>query len=99
MSDESARLDKWLWCVRIFKTRALAAQVVSGKNARITRAGQTLRTDKPAFKLRQGDAVTIMRGKQLFMVEVLDLPEKRLSAPLAQACYRDLNDKETSDDA
>lgn len=99
MSEESARLDKWLWCVRIFKTRALAAKVISGKNARITRTGQTLRTDKPAFKLRLHDVVTIMRGPRLFMVEVLDLPDKRLSAPQAQMCYRDLGEKETPEDA
>ncbi|MEM1379260.1 MAG: RNA-binding S4 domain-containing protein [Pseudomonadota bacterium] len=99
MSDESARLDKWLWCVRVFKTRADAAKVISGKNARITRTGQTMRTDKPAFKLRIGDVVTVMRGPRLFILEVLDLPERRLSAPAAAMCYRDVNDEETTDDA
>ncbi|MCQ8185360.1 RNA-binding S4 domain-containing protein [Parvularcula maris] len=85
--EESARLDKWLWAVRIFKTRALAAKIISGKSPRIARNGQTLRTDKPGFKLRIGDQVTVMRGKELFVLEVLDLPGRRVSAPEAQSCY------------
>ena len=87
MTDEAQRLDKWLWSVRIFKTRALSAKVISGKSARVTRDGQTLRTDKPAFKLRVGDTVTVMRGQQLFVLDVLRLPERRVSAPEASECY------------
>ena len=89
MTDEMQRLDKWLWSVRIFKTRALSTQVISGKSVRITRDGQTLRTDKPAFKLRVGDTVTVMRGPRLFVLDVLRLPDRRLSAPDAQRCYHD----------
>jgi ribosome-associated heat shock protein Hsp15 len=85
--EESARLDKWLWAVRIFKTRALAAKIVSGKSPRILRGGQTLRTDKPGFKLRIGDQVSVMRGQELFQLEVLGLPERRVSAPEARTCY------------
>jgi len=99
VSDESVRLDKWLWAVRIFKTRALAATVISGKNARVTRHGQTLRTNKPAFGVLVGDVVTIMKARQLFVVEVTDLPERRVSAPEAALCYRDLNQEETTPDA
>jgi ribosome-associated heat shock protein Hsp15 len=88
VSEERAeRLDKWLWATRIFKTRALAASVISGKSPRIMRGGQTMRTDKPGFKVRIGDRVTVMRGRELFVLEVLELPEKRVSAPEAQACY------------
>lgn len=87
MTEETCRLDKWLWAVRIFKTRALAAKVISGKSPRITRDGQTMRTDKPAFKLRLGDTVTVMRARELFVLEVTGLPERRVSAPEAQACY------------
>ncbi|MEM6914068.1 MAG: RNA-binding S4 domain-containing protein [Pseudomonadota bacterium] len=89
MTNDTQRLDKWLWSVRIFKTRALSAQTVSGKSVRITRDGQTQRTDKPAFKLRIGDTVTVMRGPRLFVLDVLQLPERRVSAPEAARCYRD----------
>ncbi|MEO1040719.1 MAG: RNA-binding S4 domain-containing protein [Pseudomonadota bacterium] len=88
MTSDAQRLDKWLWSVRIFKTRALSAQIVSGKSVRITRDGRTQRTNKPAFKLRIGDTVTVMRGQQLFVLDVLQLPERRVSAPEAALCYR-----------
>lgn len=94
MSEESARLDKWLWAVRIFKTRALAGERIGARGVRITRSGQTMRTDKSAFKLRIGDIVTVMRSQQLFIVEVTALPERRVSAPEAAACYRDRSEPE-----
>lgn len=87
MTDECARFDKWLWTVRIFRTRALAAKIIAGKSPRVERAGQTLRTDKPGFRLRIGDRVTVMRGEELFILEVVHLPERRLSAPEARRCY------------
>ena len=99
MTDETVRLDKWLWAVRIFKTRALAASVISGKSPRIQRDGQTLRTDKPAFKLRVGDTVTLMRQRELFILEVLALPEKRVSAVQAQTCYTNHANPEENPDA
>ncbi|MEM0928484.1 MAG: RNA-binding S4 domain-containing protein [Pseudomonadota bacterium] len=89
MTDDAQRLDKWLWSVRIFKTRALSAKVISGKSVRVTRDGQTLRTDKPGFKLRIGDTVTVMRGPRLFVLDVLRLPERRVAAPEAALCYKD----------
>ncbi|MEO1658471.1 MAG: RNA-binding S4 domain-containing protein [Pseudomonadota bacterium] len=89
MTDDAQRLDKWLWSVRIFKTRALSAKVISGKSVRISRDGQTLRTDKPAFKLRVGDTITVMRGPRLFVLDVLRLPERRVSATEAALCYND----------
>lgn len=97
MTEETIRLDKWLWAVRIFKTRALAAKVIEGKSPRISRDGQTLRTNKPAFKLRIGDTVTVMRQRELFVLEVLALPERRVSAPEAQASYKNHAPEETPD--
>lgn len=99
MSEEAVRFDKWLWAVRIFKTRALAAKIIEGKSPRISRDGQTLRTNKPAFKLRIGDRITVMRGQELFVLEVLALPERRLSAPAAQACYINHAQSEEAPDA
>jgi len=96
MSEEAARLDQWLWAVRIFKTRSLASDVVSGKSVRITRHGQTQRTSKPGFKVRVGDRVAVMRARELIVAEVLDLPERRLSAPEAALCYSRITDEETS---
>lgn len=97
--DETTRLDRWLWAVRIYKTRALAAQIITKKSPRIVRNGQTLRTDKPGFKVRVGDQVNVMRGQELFLLEVLALPDRRLSAPDAQTCYINHAAEEENPDA
>ncbi|MEE4209611.1 MAG: RNA-binding S4 domain-containing protein [Parvularcula sp.] len=91
---ECQRLDKWLWAVRIFKTRADAAKAIAKQSPRLTRGGQTLRTDKPGFKLREGDVLTLMRGPRLFVIEVAGFPPRRVSAPEAQRCYIDRNPRD-----
>lgn len=88
----SQRLDKWLWCARIFKTRALASKVVTGKGARITRNGQTDRTDKPSFGIRPGDTIAITKDRTIKVLEIVDLAERRGPAPEAQSLYIDHSD-------
>ena len=89
LADASLRLDKWLWHARIFKTRALAARVISGKGARVTRAGRTERTDKPSFGIRPGDTVAISKEREIRVLEVVALGERRGPAPEAQGLYID----------
>jgi ribosome-associated heat shock protein Hsp15 len=76
------RIDRWLWCTRLFKSRTIAAEAVAGGKVHIN--GQRV---KPAHAVRAGDRVTITRAGFEFECEVLKLPERRGSAPLAQACY------------
>ena len=76
------RVDRWLWCTRLFKSRSLAAEAVSGGKVHING-----RRVKPAHAVGIGDKVTITRPGFEFECEVLKLPERRGSAPLAQACY------------
>src|SRR5262245_50864765 len=76
------RIDRWLWCTRLFKSRTIAADAVSGGKVHING-----RRVKPAHALRVGDRVSITRSGFEFECEVLQLPERRGSAPLAQACY------------
>lgn len=87
LSSSSQRLDKWLWCARIFKTRALAAAMITKKGARITRFGQTQRTDKPGFSVRAGDVVAIFKDKSVRILEIQDLAERRGPASEAQLLY------------
>lgn len=89
LSAPSQRLDKWLWCARVFKTRGLAAAVITRKGARVTRFGQTQRTDKPGFSVRPGDTVAIAKDRQIRVLEVMDLAERRGSAQIAQTLYID----------
>jgi ribosome-associated heat shock protein Hsp15 len=76
------RIDRWLWCTRLFKSRTIAAEAVAGGKVHING-----RRVKPAHAVRAGDRLTITRAGFEFECEVLKLPERRGSAPLAQACY------------
>jgi len=78
----SLRIDRWLWCTRLFKTRSLAAEAVAGGKVHVNG-----RRVKPALAVRVGDRVTITRPGYAFECEVLKLPDRRGSAPLAQVCY------------
>ncbi|MBK1835361.1 RNA-binding S4 domain-containing protein [Roseibacillus ishigakijimensis] len=85
MSD-SCRLDKWLWAVRLYKTRSLSAKACQA--GKIKRAGNTL---KPSASLQIGDHldVTVQDNTHVRHLEVVQLLEKRVGAPLARAAYHD----------
>ncbi len=74
----SVRLDKWLWCVRIYKTRASANEACATGRVRVNDESA-----KPATKLKLGDSVTVRRKDRTVIVEVLQLLEKRVGAALA----------------
>jgi ribosome-associated heat shock protein Hsp15 len=76
------RIDRWLWCTRLFKSRSLAAEAVAGGKVHVNG-----RRVKPALAVRVGDRVSITRPGYEFECEVLKLPDRRGSAPIAQASY------------
>jgi ribosome-associated heat shock protein Hsp15 len=76
------RVDRWLWCTRLFKSRSLAAEAVGGGKVHVN--GHRV---KPAHGVRVGDMVTITRPGFAFECRVLSLPQRRGAAPIAQACY------------
>lgn len=82
------RVDVWLWRARFFKTRALATDFVSRKGIRITRHGQTRKTDKAGQRISAGDILTFSRARTLETVEVLGIGDRRGPAAEAQALYR-----------
>jgi ribosome-associated heat shock protein Hsp15 len=86
------RLDRWLWFARIFKSRSLATKAVESSGARITRAGATVRTDKPSYTLRVGDVVTIEAHERVRVLEVQLGGVRRGPAAEAQTLYKDLSD-------
>ena len=75
------RIDRWLWCTRLFKSRSLAAEAVGGGKVHVNG-----RRVKPAHPVGIGDTITITRPGFEFECGVLKLPDRRGSAPLAQAC-------------
>jgi ribosome-associated heat shock protein Hsp15 len=81
------RLDKWLWQARFFKTRALAAGVVSAGKLRLNAE----RTDKPARAVGPGDVLTFPQGARVRVVRVVALGTRRGPAAEAAALYDDLD--------
>ena len=83
---ESARCDKWLWAVRFFKTRGLAAEMCAA--GKVKRLGHLL---KAASALHPGDVLEIPfpEGPGTRTVAVTAVIEKRVGAPEARACYEE----------
>jgi ribosome-associated heat shock protein Hsp15 len=81
-SPGAARIDRWLFAVRLFKSRSLAAQAVSGGKVHIN--GERV---KPAHSVRPGDQVTFVRGAVEFECAVTAIPARRGPAPEAARCY------------
>ncbi|MEM8957435.1 MAG: RNA-binding S4 domain-containing protein [Pseudomonadota bacterium] len=94
-AGDRQRADKWLWQARFFKTRRLAAELLSAGRVRLN--GAHLR--KPSAQLRPGDMLTFPQGRQIRVVRVLALPVRRGPAAEAQALYEDLTPSETARDA
>ena len=82
----SIRVDKWLWCVRIYKTRTIANEACSSGRVQVNGEGA-----KPATKLAVGDTVKVRRKDRTLIIEVVSLIEKRVSATLAAEAYLDLS--------
>lgn len=75
--DKEVRIDKWLWAVRIFKTRTIAADAC--KKNRISIGGVPI---KPSKMIRIGDVIEVKRPPVTYSFEVLDLSDKRMGAKL-----------------
>lgn len=84
------RVDRWLWFTRLFKSRSIASKAVESGAVRITRAGQTVRTDKPSYMLKPGDVVTLKIRGMVRVFEVVAGGVRRGPASEAQTLYRDL---------
>ncbi len=80
--DDRQRLDKWLWSVRLFKTRSQAAAAVAGGKVKVN--GE--RT-KPAHALRAGDCLTLAINDDPTELQVLAFAARRGPAAEARACY------------
>lgn len=80
---QTQRLDKWLFCARLFKTRGLAAARIEGGGVRLN--GQPCR--KPGRALRPGDVLTVSAHGHVRSLRVVALAERRGPAPEARALY------------
>lgn len=77
-------MDRWLWAVRITKTRPDAATACRGGHVRVNN-----RPAKPATTVAPGDLVSALVGDRTRVVEVLRVIQKRVGAADAITCYLD----------
>ncbi len=84
---QKLRIDKWLWHARFFKTRSLAAKVVSGGKLRVN--GQPI--SKPAYSVSALDVLTFPQADDVRVIKVLAMGERRGPAPEARLLYEDLD--------
>ncbi|HEX2735131.1 MAG TPA: RNA-binding S4 domain-containing protein [Polyangiaceae bacterium] len=78
------RVDRWLVAARLYKSRALAQVACAGGHVRINQ-----QVVKASHILKRGDEVRALSARGELILLVLELAEKRLSAPLARALYDD----------
>ena len=83
------RVDKWLWAVRLFKTRSLASQACRLNQVRI--GHQTI---KPSRLLRIGDELHVDQGPLVRSLRVIGVVERRVSAKLVATYLEDLTPTE-----
>jgi len=83
-----ARLDKWLFHARFYRTRPLAQAAASAGKVRLNGS----RIDKPGHAIKPGDILTLGRGAQIMAVRVLALAERRGPASEARNLYEILTE-------
>jgi ribosome-associated heat shock protein Hsp15 len=83
---DEQRLDKWLWCVRLVKTRSGAARLIEAGKVRVNGS----RALKPSRLVQTGDVVTATAVGRLSVVRVLGASERRGPANVARRLYEDL---------
>jgi len=84
-ADSAARIDKWLWAVRLFKTRSLAADACRAGSVRIGEHAL-----KPARDVRVGETIVVKQGVVLRTLVVRAVPLSRVGAPLVSTYCEDL---------
>ncbi len=86
---QKVRVDKWLWSVRIFKSRTIASDIC--KSGRVKINGASL---KPSYMLKGGELLEVKKEGFNMKYKVVSLINKRVSATLAAPCYENLTPEE-----
>lgn len=87
--SQTIRIDKWLWAVRIYKTRSIAIEEC--KKGRITIDGIDV---KPSRDLKIGDVLEIRKPPITYVFKVIQLTDKRMGAKMVPEYLEDLTPKE-----
>ena len=85
MAAGEARIDKWLWAARIFKTRSIAVDAC--RNGRVSVGGVTV---KPSRMVKVGDEVSVRKSPVTYTFRVLSAIEMRVGAKMLSGIYEDI---------
>ena len=83
--QEKLRIDKYLWAIRLFKTRSLATEAC--KAGRVKFKGQNL---KPSAIVKAGDVYQVSKGIEKKVIEVVELLYNRVESKIAVTKYNDI---------
>ena len=85
----TTRIDKWLWAVRIFKTRTMASEACAGGKIKID--GTAV---KGSRNIKKNDIVQVRKGVVKYLYKVRQIAEKRMGAKLVLEFLEDITPKE-----
>lgn len=89
MEESVLRIDKWLWCVRLFKTRTLATDACRAGKVKVE--GDTI---KPSRDVHKGMTIVVQQGPIKRTVKVIDVPHSRVGPKLVATYMEDLTPPE-----
>jgi ribosome-associated heat shock protein Hsp15 len=84
---EKLRLDKYLWAIRIYKTRSLASKAIS--EGKVTSSGENVKASRV---IKIGDVFEIRTSNKDWKIKVVDFLHKRMAAATAVSFYQDFSD-------
>ena len=83
------RIDKYLWCIRVFKTRTIATTACKKGQVKIDAKGI-----KPSREIFGGELLLVRKNQINYQIKVLSLPESRVGAKLVDQYRKDVTPKE-----
>lgn len=86
---EKVRIDKYLWAIRIFKSRTIAAEAI--RDGKVKMNGEVVKT---STMITAGDIIDVLKEGFRMKYKALQLIEKRVSPLLAKPCYEDMTSPE-----
>lgn len=86
------RVDKYLWAIRVYKTRSLASSQVKENKVKVNEE-----VVKPSRSVKVGDVIELRKGAVHFTFKVIGLPNSRVGAKLVEEYSKDLTTQEELD--
>lgn len=83
------RIDKFLWCVRFYKTRSIAADEI--KKNRVSVANQTVKSSR---EVKEGDLIKIRKNQIDYQIKIIQIPKSRVGPKLVPLHIEDRTEKE-----